>query len=81
MFDQFAVEGEEAGNDVGFRHRGGEAVGSHHGPVVLAVRFQQFGPEQLALALLVALILPALGKTISGCGYPFLGLVHNGCRV
>ena len=37
---------------------------------------QQFGPEQLALAFLVALALPALGKTLGSLRNLFLGLVH-----
>ena len=38
---------------------------------------EQFGPEQLALALLIALVLPALGKLVGSLCNLFLGLVNN----
>lgn len=43
----------------------------------VAVRLQQFGPEQLTLALLISLAFPALGKALGSLRDLLLGLVHR----
>ena len=42
LFCQFTIPFEQLSHALALRHLGGEAVGSHHGSVVLAMRLKEF---------------------------------------